>query len=191
MKVFLTTTRKIFYSPTRGNFESKCFVPVCQFKLKHFLLNWHFSCKCHFNAIFKLKWQFGNETVWYESIFVSKCQNVILLKTSLQFQIWSGRTFCFALYTHTHAHSAHLQHVMLFIPAGWKHNPKILENWDAVNDILQLLKMSNTNKTQIFFPVKVGLREWKVHLLSSVKPQIRHSFSFPVSKWSQRHFSSK
>lgn len=95
------------------------------------------------------------------------------------------------IHTHTHAHSAHLQHVMLFIPAGWKHNPKILENWDAVNDILQLLKMSNTNKTQIFFPVKVGLREWKVHLLSSVKPQIRHSFSFPVSKWSQRHFSSK
>lgn len=128
MKVFLTTTRKIFYSPTRGNFESKCFVPVCQFKLKHFLLNWHFSCKCHFNAIFKLKWQFGNETVWYESIFVSKCQNVILLKTSLQFQIWSGRTFCFALYTHTHTHIQHIYNTLCFssqqdeniIPRYWK-----------------------------------------------------------------------
>lgn len=38
-KMVLTTTKNIFYSPTRGNFESKCFVPVCQFKRKHFLLN--------------------------------------------------------------------------------------------------------------------------------------------------------
>lgn len=100
-KMFLTTTKNIFYSPTRGNFGSKCFVPACQFKLKHFLLNWHFSCKCHFNAIFNLKWQFWNETFWYESIFVSKCQNVILLKMSkyVIFSIpdlnWKNILFCF------------------------------------------------------------------------------------------------
>lgn len=101
----LNNNKKYFYSPTERNFESKYFIPVCQLKLKHFLSNWHFSCKCQFNGIFKMKWQFWIETVWYESIFVSnakmrfcsKCQNMSYYKSRSDLQ-----ELFFLLYTHTH-----------------------------------------------------------------------------------------
>lgn len=141
----------------------------------------------NWNDSFEMK-QFGmnqylfpNAKMW----FCSKCQNM----SSLQFKIWTGRTFCFTLYTHTYSIS---KTFYTFHPkAGWKQKAKILENWDAENDILQFLQLSNTNEIWIFFPVKLELREWKVHHLSSAKPKTYRFFSFPVSKWSQRHLSSK